>query len=75
MGSYQPYAMSSEEREEWQTLRRGLGPIPEEELERCEIAARQLRERLIAVPYFAERDRQGGMHFWRRMQASDYPVG
>jgi len=67
--------MSEAERKEWEFLRHGIGPIPEEELENCELAAQQLRERLISIPYYAEKDRQGGMRFWRALQAHEYPIG
>jgi len=60
---------------EWELLRRGQGLILEEDLEQCELAALQLRERLVNIPYYAERDRQIGMRYWRRLQASDYPIG
>lgn len=74
MGSYRPFELSEDEKREWHMLRTGLGPIPEEELQRCELAARRMREMLINVPYYAERDRELGMRFWRELQARDYPV-
>ena len=74
MGSYQSL-ISEKERKEWEMLRRGIGPIPDEELERCEKAALQLRERLIQVPYYAEKDRENGMRYWRSLQANEYPIG
>ena len=74
MGSYQNL-ISETERKEWEMLRRGVGPIPDEELERCEQAALQLRDRLIHVPYYAEKDREDGMRYWRSLQAHEYPIG
>jgi len=68
-------SMSDDLRKEWQRLLQGTAAIRTEELERCELAAQQLRDRLVNIPYYAERDRQGGMHYWRGLQASDYPVG
>lgn len=56
-------------------LRRGIGPIPEDKLEQCELAAMQLRERLVNIPYYAERDRENGMRYWRALQAREYPIG
>jgi len=62
-------------RREWELLRRGENPILDEDLERCELAALQLRDRLVNIPYYAEKDRQTGMRYWRGLQASDYPIG
>lgn len=45
-------------------------PIPQAELERREQAARNLRARLILIPWYAEQDRRDGMEFWRKLQAS-----
>jgi len=45
-------------------------PIPQEELERREQATRDLRARLIQIPWYAEQDRRDGMAFWRKLQAS-----
>lgn len=73
--SFSQCVISDEQRKEWEMLRRGIGPIPEEELARCELAARQMRDRLINVPYYAERDRLHGMRFWRELQAREYPIG
>jgi len=75
MGSYRKCLISEAQRKEWEMLRKGVGPIPEDELERCEQAAVQLRERLINIPYYAERDRKIGMRYWRALQANEYPVG
>ena len=66
-------SISEEQKREWELLRKGRGSIPEDELERCERAALQLRERLIDIPYYAERDRQCGMRYWRSLQAHEYP--
>lgn len=66
--------LSEEQKKEWQTLRSDSS-ITEEELARCERAARQLRERLVHVPYYAERDRQQGMRYWRTLQASEFSLG
>jgi len=74
MGAYRSCVISEEERREWRMLRSGLGPIPEDKLALCELAARQMRDRLINIPYYAERDRELGMRFWRELQAREYPV-
>jgi hypothetical protein len=29
----------------------------------------------VDVPYYAEKDRQHGMRYWRELQASDFPIG
>jgi len=75
MASYLNVSIDEEQRREWQLLRSGVGPIPEEELVRCEMAALQLRERLIGIPYYAEKDREDGMRYWRGLQAREYPIG
>jgi len=68
-------SINDELRKEWVRLLQGTGTVQEKDIERCELAALQLRDRLVSIPYYAERDRQGGMHYWRGMHASDYPVG
>lgn len=68
-------SMSAEQKREWEKLRRGSRPIPEGDLERCERAALQLREMLVDVPYYAERDSREGMRYWRTLLAGEYPVG
>lgn len=75
MGSSRPILISEAERKEWEMLRRGIRPIPDDELERCERAALQLRDRLIGIPYYAEKDRESGMRYWRALQANEYPIG
>ena len=75
MASGRPLLISEKERREWEKLRLGFTPIPDDELERCERAALQLRDRLINIPYYAEKDRESGMRYWRTLQASDYPIG
>ncbi len=75
MGSSRPILISESERKEWEMLRRGIRPIPDDELERCERAALQLRDRLIGIPYYAEKDRESGMRYWRSLQANEYPIG
>lgn len=65
--------VNEELKKEWQQLRSNSS-ISEEELVLCEHAARKLRERLVHVPYYAERDRQQGMRYWRTLQASEYSL-
>jgi len=68
-------SMNDDLRKEWELLLNGQVPILDDDLERCELAALQLRDRLVNIPYYAERDRQVGMRYWRGLQASDYPIG
>jgi hypothetical protein len=58
-------------RRKWTRLR----PLPRAELEFREWAARRLRERLIAHPWYAQRDAESGSEFWRRLQSSQVNVG
>jgi hypothetical protein len=47
-----------------------LPPLPQEELDRQERAVVRLRERLLSIPYYAERDRQDGLNFFRNSHSS-----
>ncbi len=42
----------------------------QEELDRRELAAQRLRESLISEPYYAKRDKNEGMDYWRSLQAT-----
>ena len=57
----------------WEKLRAGFNPALA--TERSELAARALRERLMKIPYYAERDSRYGMRYWRTLQACEYPIG
>ena len=62
-----------EQKIKWEKLRAGFNPTPMNE--RSEQAARALRERLMKIPYYAERDCRYGMRYWRTLQACEYPIG
>jgi hypothetical protein len=46
-----------------------LPPLPQEELDRQERAVVRLRERLLSIPYYAERDRKDGLNFFRNFHS------
>ena len=49
-------------------------PLPREEIEFREWAARRLRASLISIPFYQQHDKMGGMEFWRRYQGSQVGV-
>jgi hypothetical protein len=52
-----------------------LRPLPRTELDFREWAAHRLRKRLITHPWYALRDAESGMEFWRQLQGSQVNVG
>ena len=51
-------------------ISRGAQLLPQKELDRRYQAALRCRERLISIPFYAERDKRWGMEFWLNYQGS-----
>lgn len=59
-----------EQHDPLETLISSLSPLSPEELERRRQGALRLRERLLVLPFYQDKDKRLGMEYWETLYTS-----